>query len=88
MDTEESNNLLPGFLDSIIGIRQGETRSFPLEFPQSWEEENLRGVSVKYTVSISLPQSSGLNYRSHTVGNKKKEKYINFLIEAIAIGKC
>ncbi|XP_078165649.1 trigger factor type chaperone family protein [Carex rostrata] len=50
LDTEESNNLLPGFLDSIIGIRQGETRSFPLEFPQSWEEENLRGVSVKYTV--------------------------------------
>lgn len=85
---EESNNLLPGFLDSIIGIRQGETRSFPLEFPQSWEEENLRGVNVKYTVSILLPQSSGLNYRSHTVGNKKEEKYINFLIEAVAIGKC
>lgn len=50
LDTEESGSLLPGFLDAITGIRQGETRSFPLEFPQSWEQENLRGVSVNYTV--------------------------------------
>ncbi|KAJ4753157.1 Trigger factor [Rhynchospora pubera] len=50
LDTEESSSLLPGFLEAIIGIRQGETRSFPLEFPQSWEQESLRGVSVNYTV--------------------------------------
>ncbi|XP_073010037.1 trigger factor-like protein TIG, Chloroplastic [Typha latifolia] len=51
MDTEESDNLLPGFLGSIIGIRQGETRSFPLQFPESWEQENLRGVRAQFTVA-------------------------------------
>ncbi|CAL9769426.1 unnamed protein product [Musa acuminata subsp. burmannicoides] len=50
LDTEESDNLLPGFLDSIIGIRQGETKSFPLQFPESWEQENLRGVRAQFTV--------------------------------------
>lgn len=50
LDTEESDNLLPGFLDSIIGIRQGETKSFPLQFPESWEQENLRGVHAQFTV--------------------------------------
>ncbi|KAK1316079.1 Trigger factor-like protein TIG [Acorus calamus] len=49
-DTEESHNLLPGFLNSIIGIRPGETKSFPLSFPESWKQENLRGVSAQFTV--------------------------------------
>ncbi|XP_068668865.1 trigger factor-like protein TIG, Chloroplastic [Aristolochia californica] len=50
LDTEESDNLLPGFLDSIIGIRQGETRTFPLQFPDTWRQENLRGVRAQFTV--------------------------------------
>ncbi|KAJ3694644.1 hypothetical protein LUZ60_000021 [Juncus effusus] len=51
LDTEESgNSLLPGFLDSIIGIRQGESRSFDLQFPETWEQESLRGVNAKFTV--------------------------------------
>ncbi|XP_020253049.1 trigger factor-like protein TIG, Chloroplastic [Asparagus officinalis] len=50
LDTEESDNLLPGFLDAISGIRPDETRSFPLQFPESWEQENLRGVNSQFTV--------------------------------------
>ncbi|KAJ0965392.1 hypothetical protein J5N97_026530 [Dioscorea zingiberensis] len=50
LDTEESDNLLPGFLDAIIGIQQGETKSFTLRFPESWEQENLRGVNAQFTV--------------------------------------
>ncbi|KAK6946993.1 Trigger factor, C-terminal [Dillenia turbinata] len=49
-DTEESENLIPGFLDSIVGIRQGETKSFPLVFPESWRQENLRGIQAQFTV--------------------------------------
>ncbi|KAJ4849376.1 hypothetical protein Tsubulata_043058 [Turnera subulata] len=49
-DTEDGDKLLPGFLDSIIGIRQGETKSFPLVFPESWKQENLRGVHAQFTV--------------------------------------
>ncbi|KAJ7960832.1 Trigger factor [Quillaja saponaria] len=49
-DTEDSVKLVPGFLDSIIGIQRGETKSFPLVFPESWKQENLRGVHAQFTV--------------------------------------
>lgn len=51
LDTEETKNLLPGFLDSILGVRQGETKIFNLLFPESWEQENLQGVNAGFTVS-------------------------------------
>lgn len=50
-DTEEGDNLIPGFLDGILGIRQGETKSFLLVFPESWKRDNLRGVHAQFTVS-------------------------------------
>ncbi|KAI3969688.1 hypothetical protein MKX01_020249 [Papaver californicum] len=50
LDTEEADNLPPGFLDSIIGIQGGETKTFSLVFPDSWRQENLRGVVAQYTV--------------------------------------
>lgn len=50
-DTEDGERILPGFLDSIIGIQQGETKSFTLVFPESWKQENLRGVQAQFTVS-------------------------------------
>ncbi|KAK9268644.1 hypothetical protein L1049_000401 [Liquidambar formosana] len=49
-DTEDGEKLLPGFLDSIIGIQRGETKSFPLVFPESWRQENLCGVRAQFTV--------------------------------------
>ncbi|CAN8252902.1 unnamed protein product [Cochlearia groenlandica] len=49
-DTEEGNRLLPGFLDSILGIRAGESKSFSLVFPESWNQENLRGQRAQFTV--------------------------------------
>lgn len=49
-DTEDGDKLLPGFLDSIIGIRRGETKSFPLTFPESWRQEHLCGVQAQFTV--------------------------------------
>ncbi|XP_075091021.1 trigger factor-like protein TIG, Chloroplastic isoform X2 [Nicotiana tabacum] len=49
-DTEDGDNVLPGFLDSIVGIKRGETKSFPLVFPDSWKQEDLRGVHAQFTV--------------------------------------
>ncbi|EEF31176.1 trigger factor-like protein TIG, Chloroplastic [Ricinus communis] len=49
-DTEDGDKVLPGFLDSIIGIQRGETKSFPLVFPESWNQESLRGVHAQFTV--------------------------------------
>ncbi|KAJ0593579.1 putative peptidylprolyl isomerase [Helianthus annuus] len=49
-DTEDGDTVVPGFLDAIIGIQGGETKSFPLVFPDSWEQEDLRGLSCQFTV--------------------------------------
>lgn len=49
-DTEDGDKILPGFLDSLIGIQRGETKSFPLVFPESWKQEDLRGVHAQFTV--------------------------------------
>lgn len=49
-DTDDGDKVLPGFLDSIVGIQRGETKSFSLVFPESWKQENLRGVHAQFTV--------------------------------------
>ncbi|WVY90910.1 hypothetical protein V8G54_036424 [Vigna mungo] len=49
-DTEDGDKVLPGFLDSIIGIHRGESKSFPLVFPETWKQENLRGVHAQFNV--------------------------------------
>ncbi|KAF3783622.1 Trigger factor-like protein [Nymphaea thermarum] len=50
LDTEEGDDLLPGFLDAIVGIGRGEQKSFLLAFPDSWKQENLRSVKAQFTV--------------------------------------
>ncbi|KAI4306152.1 hypothetical protein L6164_029453 [Bauhinia variegata] len=49
-DTEDGDKVLPGFVDAIIGMRPGDTRSFPLVFPETWKQESLRGVNAQFTV--------------------------------------
>ncbi|EPS68572.1 hypothetical protein M569_06193, partial [Genlisea aurea] len=48
-DTEDDSNVLPGFIDSILGIQRGETKSFPYVFPDEWKQD-LRGVRAQFTV--------------------------------------
>lgn len=60
-DTEDGDKVLPGFIDSIVGIRPGEMKSFPLVFPESWKQENLRGVHAQFTVSAFISYES--NYK-------------------------
>lgn len=50
-DTEDGDKVVPGFLESIIGIQRGETKSFPLVFPELWTQEELRGVHAQFNVS-------------------------------------
>lgn len=50
-DTEDGDKVVPGFLESIIGIQRGETKSFPLVFPESWTQEELQGVHAQFNVS-------------------------------------
>ncbi|CAH8373306.1 unnamed protein product [Eruca vesicaria subsp. sativa] len=60
-DTEEGNRLLPRFLDSILRIRAGESKSFSLVFPESWKQENICGQRAQFTVSSSPSYLDKLN---------------------------
>ncbi|KZV56379.1 trigger factor-like protein TIG, Chloroplastic [Dorcoceras hygrometricum] len=55
-DTEDGDRVLPGFLNSITGIKRGETKTFPYVFPDSWKQEDLRGVCAQFTVKRILLQ--------------------------------
>ncbi|XP_075486163.1 trigger factor-like protein TIG, Chloroplastic isoform X2 [Primulina tabacum] len=49
-DTEDGDRVFPNFLIAITGMKRGETKSFPFVFPDSWKQEDLRGVCAQFTV--------------------------------------
>src|SRR5436190_4140424 len=44
--------MLPAFEDSVMGMKAGETRTFPLTFPQDYQEQ-LRGKTADFTVTVN-----------------------------------
>lgn len=50
LDTEESTHLVPGFVNAILGLETGQTRSFQLAFPDTWKQKELQGVLAHFTV--------------------------------------
>lgn len=50
LDTEESTQLVPGFVNAILGLETGQTRSFQLAFPDTWKQKELQGVLARFTV--------------------------------------
>ncbi|ACD83095.1 trigger factor [Candidatus Methylacidiphilum infernorum] len=48
---------LPGFIDQLIGMEAGQSKTFTVVFPQNWFLEPLRGKEVSYTVSLQAIKS-------------------------------
>jgi trigger factor len=44
--------MLPAFEDSVVGMKAGETKTFPLTFPQDYAEQ-LRGKTADFTVTVN-----------------------------------
>ena len=44
--------MLPDFESSIVGMKAGETRTFPLTFPQDYNEQ-LKGKTADFTVTVN-----------------------------------
>jgi trigger factor len=42
----------PGFDDQLTGTAAGDTRSFPVTFPVTYEVEELRGATVDYEIAV------------------------------------
>jgi trigger factor len=47
-----SGRAVPGFEDAIIGMTQGQTREFPITFPDDYPPEALRGRAATFTATL------------------------------------
>ncbi|MBM3488830.1 MAG: trigger factor [Alphaproteobacteria bacterium] len=43
---------VPGFEDSVVGLKAGESRRFPLSFPADYAAKNLAGKAVEFAVTV------------------------------------
>lgn len=48
-----SGRMIPGFEDSVIGMRAGETRTASLRFPEDYNEESLRNAEVDFEIRVT-----------------------------------
>ena len=49
---ETSVEPYPGFSKKLVGLSVGDEKTFSHKFPEDYEDESLRGATVKYTVKI------------------------------------
>ncbi|GAQ78231.1 trigger factor type chaperone family protein [Klebsormidium nitens] len=52
LDTEEGAFLLPGFVEAVLGLEAGQAKAFDLVFPDTWQQESLRGVKARFSVDV------------------------------------
>lgn len=51
-----SGRMIPGFEDSIVGMRAGETKIASLRFPEDYNEESLRNAEVEFDIGVTAVQ--------------------------------
>ena len=47
-----SGQFIPGFQDSMIGMKKGEKKTIELTFPKDYHEADLKGADVKFDVEL------------------------------------
>ena len=65
---DESNGLLdihdglapPGFAEALVGMQSGETREFSLTYPEDFDDEDLSGRNVDFSVSVTTVRETHL----------------------------
>jgi trigger factor len=52
--------LAPGFTEAIAGMTAGETREFSLTYPEDYEDEDLAGKNVQFSVTVDTVRQVNL----------------------------
>jgi trigger factor len=52
-----SGRMIPGFEDSIVGMRAGENKVSSLRFPDDYKEESLRDAEVDFEIRVTVVKS-------------------------------
>jgi len=45
-------NLIPGFEENLIGMKKGETKTFPIRFPKGYHQKELANARAEFTVTV------------------------------------
>jgi len=48
-----SGSMIPGFEDGIVGMQAGEQKTLQLTFPENYHNEDLKGASVEFVVTVN-----------------------------------
>jgi len=48
----ENDRFIPGFVDAIIGMKAGETKTFDVKFPDDFPKAELAGQDAQFTVTV------------------------------------
>lgn len=49
----ENSGYIPGFAESIVGMKVGETKDCPMTFPEDYHSEELKGQDVVFTITVN-----------------------------------
>lgn len=49
----ENSGYIPGFAESIVGMKVGETKDCPMTFPEDYHSEDLKGQDVVFTITVN-----------------------------------
>lgn len=49
----ENSGYIPGFAESIVGMKVGETKDCPMTFPEDYGAEELAGADVVFTITVN-----------------------------------
>ena len=55
-----SGRMIPGFEDSVVGMRAGETKTAALRFPEDYNEESLRNAEVDFEIRVAVVREQKL----------------------------
>lgn len=48
-----NSGYIPGFAESIVGMKVGETKDCPMTFPEEYHSEDLAGQDVVFTITVN-----------------------------------
>ena len=69
-----SNSFIPGFEEGLVGAKAGEEKVLDLTFPEEYQNEDLAGAAVQFTVNVKAVSEQKL-------AEMNEEFYARFGIE-------
>jgi trigger factor len=77
------NTLIPGFEEHIVGLKKGESVTFPITFPADYGVATLQNVTAEFTITLHELREVVLPELSDEIAERFGHKTVDELIAAI-----